>query len=211
MLREADPCSAPTGPTRWSRGSAAASSDSDDCPPEVLEVLALGAAAERDSGGAFAVPGPDRCPRPERRGQGLGGRARRGALSALPDTDFCLSAGGDMTCRTASRRRPWRIGIEDPHDPAAWSPSSPCGPARSPPRAPPSAARTSSTRAPAEPPDGVASVTVVGGSLTWADIDATAAYALGARRRAVAGTRPGRTGLVVWDDGTTTTVSGVTV
>ena len=26
-----------------------------DCPPEVAEVLALGEAAERDSGGAFAV------------------------------------------------------------------------------------------------------------------------------------------------------------
>ena len=39
--------------------------------------------------------------RPERRGQGLGRRARRGGRCArCQDTDFCLSAGGDLVCRT---------------------------------------------------------------------------------------------------------------
>ena len=62
-------CSAPTATTRSSPGSAAARSTLADCPPEVAEVLALGAPAERESGGAFEVrrPGPDgrsRCSTP---------------------------------------------------------------------------------------------------------------------------------------------------
>jgi thiamine biosynthesis lipoprotein len=58
------------------------------------------------------------------------------------------------------------------------------------------------------PPSGIASVTVIGDSLTWADLDATAAYVLGQGAAAWLATRPGRTGFVVWADGGTTTVSG---
>src|SRR5664279_112630 len=58
------------------------------------------------------------------------------------------------------------------------------------------------------PVHGVASVTVVGSSLTWADIDATAAYAHGAAAASWLSGRPGRTGLVVWPDTTTTIVDG---
>jgi len=50
----------------------------------------------------------------------------------------------------------------------------------------------------------VASVTVIAGSLTWADIDATAVFALGSEAARWLETRPGRSGLVVWADGTTT-------
>ena len=56
------------------------------------------------------------------------------------------------------------------------------------------------------PPEGVASVTVVAASLTDADVDATVAYALGADAARWLAARPGRTGLVVWADGTTTVV-----
>jgi thiamine biosynthesis lipoprotein len=56
------------------------------------------------------------------------------------------------------------------------------------------------------PPSGVASVTVIAQDLTWADIDATAAYAQGPAAADWLAGRPGRTGLVVWADGTTTTV-----
>jgi FAD:protein FMN transferase len=52
-------------------------------------------------------------------------------------------------------------------------------------------------------PRSVASVTVVARDLTWADIDATAAYAKDADALAWLRTRPGRTGLVVWADGGT--------
>jgi FAD:protein FMN transferase len=59
------------------------------------------------------------------------------------------------------------------------------------------------------PPIGIASVTVVAASLTDADIDATAAYAMGADAARWLSGRPGRTGLVVWADGSTTTVPSV--
>ena len=52
-------------------------------------------------------------------------------------------------------------------------------------------------------PDQLASVTVVHTDLTWADIDATAALALGGDAARWLRTRPGRTGLVVWADGRT--------
>ena len=60
------------------------------------------------------------------------------------------------------------------------------------------------------PPEAVASVTVIARSLTDADIDATAAYAQGPDAARWLESRPGRSGLVVWADGTTTTVEPVT-
>ena len=76
------------------------------------------------------------------------------SLRALPDTDVCLSAGGDMVCHVADASRPaWRIGIEDPHDPQRVARHVvPVRAARSPPPAPPTAASTSSTPAPATLP-----------------------------------------------------------
>jgi thiamine biosynthesis lipoprotein len=56
-----------------------------------------------------------------------------------------------------------------------------------------------------EVPDGIASVTVIGPDLTTADIDATAAYALGREALAWLTSRPGQAGLVVWDDGSSAT------
>ena len=50
-------------------------------------------------------------------------------------------------------------------------------------------------------PDGIASVTVVDDDLTWADIDATAAFAMGRDAARWLGTRPRRSCLVVWADG----------
>jgi len=93
-----------------------------DCAPadeaQIREVLALGEAAERDSGGAFAVW---RAGVLDPSGVVKGWAAERAGvpLAALPDTDFCLSAGGDLTCRTLDPAAPpWRIGVEDPHDPS---------------------------------------------------------------------------------------------
>jgi thiamine biosynthesis lipoprotein len=50
---------------------------------------------------------------------------------------------------------------------------------------------------------------VVAASLTWADIDATAAYAQGAEATRRLETRPGRSGLVIWDDHSMTTAETV--
>ena len=105
--------------------------------------------------------------------------ARR--LTALDDTDFCLSAGGDLVCRVADPARPaWQIGIEHPHDPHRLIATVPVRDG---------AVATSGTvhrgshlvdARTGRPAVGAASVTVIGSSLTWADIDATAAFALGA-------------------------------
>ncbi|MGY1604489.1 FAD:protein FMN transferase [Geodermatophilus sp. SYSU D00815] len=181
----------------------------EDCPVEVAEVLALGERARVESGGAFDV----------RRGGVLdpsgvvkGWAVERAAvaLAGLPDTGFCLSAGGDMTCRTADPDGPpWRVGVEDPADPRRIVAVVPVFTG---------AVATSGTAHRGEhlvdartgrPPAGIASVTVVAGSLTEADVDATAAYALGAGAARWLGTRPGRSGLVVRADGTTTVVEPV--
>ncbi|PRY41482.1 FAD:protein FMN transferase [Umezawaea tangerina] len=181
--------------------------DVADCPAEVAEVLALGELAERRSDGAFRV---------RRDGVGLdpsgvvkGWAAERAAvhLEALQDTDFCLSAGGDLLCRTLDPDAdPWRIGIEDPHDPTrlvAVVPVFTGAVATS------GAAHRGQHVVDARtgrPPTAVASVTVVTASLTWADIDATTAYALDRDAASWLSGQPGRRGLVVWSDATTTRV-----
>ena len=185
----------------------------DDCPPEVAEVLALGEAAERQSEGAFRVrrAGPDGEVVLDPTGVVKGWAVERAAdhLRALEATDFCLSAGGDLVCRTLDpETRPWRIGIEHPFDLARLIAVVPVSTG---------AVATSGTAHRGQhlvdartgrPPTGVASVTVVAASLTWADIDATAAYAHGRDAARWLRTRPGRTGVVVWADGSTTFIEG---
>jgi thiamine biosynthesis lipoprotein len=186
-----------------------------DCPPEVAEVLGLGALAEEQSGGAFAVrrAGPDGAVVLDPSGVVKGWAVERAAaaLRALAGTDFCLSAGGDLLCRTVDPDGlPWRIGIEDPRDPHRVLAVVPVVNG---------AVATSGTAHRGQhlvdartgrPPSGIASVTVLADSLTWADIDATAAWVQGQGAAAWLATRPGRTGLVVWAAGGTTTVSGPT-
>jgi thiamine biosynthesis lipoprotein len=181
--------------------------DLADCPAEVHEVLDLGERARVGSHGAFDVrrPGPDGSTVLDPSGVVKGwavDRASR-ALEVLPGTDFCLSAGGDMLCRTTrTGAPPWRIGIEDPHDPRRVVAVVPVrnGAVATSGLAHRGAhivdARTGTT------PHDVASVTVVGPSLVRADIDATAAFALGADSIAWLGGRPEHSGLVVWADGT---------
>jgi thiamine biosynthesis lipoprotein len=183
----------------------------EECAPEVAEVLALAATAEEESHGAFSVwrPGPDGRRMLDPSGVVKGWAAERAAatLHALDGTDFCLSAGGDLTCRTLDPHSPpWRIGVEDPVDPSRVLAVVPVFTG---------AVATSGTAhrgahlvdaRTGRPPGGVASVTVVTSSLTSADIDATAAYARGPDAARWLETRSGRSGLVVWVDGTTTTV-----
>jgi FAD:protein FMN transferase len=196
--------------SRFGRGEI----DLDDCPDEVAQVIALGLVAERESGGAFALwrPGADGTAVFDPSGVVKGWAVERAAaaLRELPDTDFCLSAGGDLACRTLDPDgRGWRIGIEDPHDPrrvVAVVPLHDGAVATS------GAAHRGQHVVDARtgrPPAGVASVTVVAASLTDADIDATAAYAQGRDAARWLSGRPGRTGLVVWADGSTTSVPAV--
>jgi thiamine biosynthesis lipoprotein len=184
-----------------------------DCPPEVAEVLALGELAERQSHGAFRIrragPGGEAVLDPTGVVKGWAVERAADHLRALASTDFCLSAGGDLVCRTLDPAAPpWRIGVEHPLDPSRLVAVVPVHNG---------AVATSGTAHRGDhlvdartgrPPTGVASVTVVAANLTWADIDATAAYAHGEHAARWLATRPGRKGLVVWADGSTTLVEG---
>ena len=173
----------------------------EDCPAEVHEVLALGEEARLASGGAFDVrrTGPDGRSHLDPSGVVKGWAVQRAAaaLASLEDTDACLSAGGDMVCRVADPARPeWRIGIEDPRDPQRVVA---VVPVRNGAVATSGLAHRGAHVVDARTgrvPDEVLSVTVVADDLTWADIDATAAFALGAGAAAWLRSR-GRTGLVV--------------
>ncbi len=177
-----------------------------DTPPEVADVLAIGAAAERSSGGAFALR-RDGVLDPSGVVKGWAAERAAIALAALPDTDFCLSAGGDITCRTGDpAAAPWRIGIEDPRDPTRIVAVVPIRTG---------AVATSGTAhrgahivdaRTGRAPGGLTSVTVVGRSLTAVDVDATAAFALGADGERWLTTRGHRAAFVVRTDGTTGTL-----
>ena len=183
----------------------------EDCPPAVAEVLELGELARQQSDGAFDVrrPGPDGDVVLDPSGVVKGWAVQRASalLRVLPGTDFCLSAGGDMVCHTSDAAgEPWRIGIEDPADPSRLVAVVPMHSG---------ALATSGTAHRGEhlvdartgaTPTRVAQVTVVAETLTWADIDATAAYALDAEAATWLRGRPGRTGLVVWRDGSVDTL-----
>jgi thiamine biosynthesis lipoprotein len=177
-----------------------------DCPDEVHEVLALAERAKAESHGAFDVRrvGADGVPVLDTDGVVKGWAVQRASvfLTELPDTDFCLSAGGDMVCHVADpERAAWRIGIEDPHDArnlvatvdvrhgaVATSGIAHRG------------SHIVDARTGAAPA-GLASVTVLADDLTTADIDATAAYAMGPDALPWLRGRPGRRGVVVRADG----------
>jgi thiamine biosynthesis lipoprotein len=207
ILRNVDQVFSTYRPDSWisrlQRGEAAV----EDSPAEVAEVLALGEQARTESGGAFDVRRREANGRlvldPSGVVKGWAVERAAHALITLPDTDFCLSAGGDMVCRVVDPESPaWRVGIEDPHD---WNRLIAVVPVRDGAVATSGVnrrgnhivdARTGAT------PDVLASVTVIHDSLTWADIDATAAFALGRDGLTWLSTRPGRKGLVSWQDGT---------
>jgi FAD:protein FMN transferase len=185
----------------------------DECPDVVREVLDLGERARVESGGAFDVrrPGSDGTRVLDPSGVVKGWAVQRASthLRDLDDTDFCLSAGGDMVCHVTDDARPdWRVGVEDPHDPTRVVAVIPVR----------RGAVATSGHAhrghhvvdarTGRPPGDVASVTVVFADLTWADLDATAAYAQGGRAADWLRTRPGRAALVVHDDGSTEIVGG---
>ncbi|MEO6086444.1 MAG: FAD:protein FMN transferase [Umezawaea sp.] len=185
--------------------------DVADCPPEVAEVMALGDLAEQRSDGAFRVrrAGADGAVVLDPSGVVKGWAVERASvhLEALEETDFCLSAGGDMLCRTFDPdARPWRIGIEDPHDPTKLIAVVPVSTGAVATSGATHRGRHVVDARIGRPPADVASVTVVTASLTWADIDATTAYAHDRDAAAWLSGQPGRSGLVVWSDTSTTIV-----
>jgi FAD:protein FMN transferase len=128
-------------------------------------------------------------------------------LAALDETDFCLSAGGDIVCHTTQPDgAAWRIGIEDPHDPKRLIAMVPVHSG---------AVATSGTAhrgdhlvdpRTGQRPTGIASVTAIAESLTSADIDTTASYIHGRDAARWLQTRPIHSALVIWTDGTATRI-----
>jgi FAD:protein FMN transferase len=154
----------------------------DGCAPEVAEVLAACAFLREASGGYFtASPGGELDPS----GFVKGWAVERAAelVSAAGSRDHLVNGGGDVQC--AGGRSPgegWRVGVADPFRAGrlglvvtgrdfavATSGTAERGPHIIDPLS-------------GRPATGLASLTVVGHSLAFADAYATAAFAMGAAR-----------------------------
>jgi thiamine biosynthesis lipoprotein len=156
-----------------------------DASSELREALELCAQAKEATGGAFdaRVPaGPGGPARIDPTGLVKGwavGRAAQAVLD-LPDHDVYVNAGGDLVVSTGrASEQPWRVGVEDPTDrsrlvavvPMTGGAMATSG----------TAARGAHVYDPrtGKPALGVPSATVVGPSLLWADVHATACVVLG--------------------------------
>ncbi|MFD0543174.1 FAD:protein FMN transferase [Streptomyces mexicanus] len=156
-----------------------------DCSPEVAEVLALGARAERDSDGWFSLRyGGTLDPT----GIVKGWAAERAArlIAAAGAGGVGVNGGGDVQLLGAPEpHRPWRVGVSDPLRPGRLAAVVSAAGAEE------LAVATSGTAERGahivDPRTGRAAVsdlvavTVVAPRLTWADCWATAAFARGSR------------------------------
>ncbi|MFJ2028834.1 FAD:protein FMN transferase [Streptosporangium sp. NPDC087985] len=150
-----------------------------DCPPEVADVLALcDTAAELSHGYFTAYPGGRLDPSAMVKGWAIE-RASL-ILSRSGAVDHCVNGGGDIQLAgTAAPGRPWRVGIAHPLRPDALATVvAGCD----------LAVATSGTAErgahildphTGRPATELASITLVGGSLTMTDAYATAAFAMG--------------------------------
>jgi thiamine biosynthesis lipoprotein len=157
-----------------------------DCAPEVTEVLAACAALHAQAGGYFsAYPGGSLDPSGYVKGWAVERAAR--ILSAAGSASHLVNGGGDVQCAggrsevPVTGTAPWRIGVTSPlrpgtlafavagHDFAVATSGT--------------AERGAHIMDPVHgrPATGLASVTVVGASLTCADAYATAVFAMGPR------------------------------
>ncbi|WP_439943567.1 FAD:protein FMN transferase [Streptomyces sp. BBFR115] len=155
------------------------------CDPQVAEVLALGAEAERMSDGWFSLRYQGRL---DPTGVVKGWAAERAArlVAAAGASGVSVNGGGDVqVLGSPGADRPWRVGVSDPLRPGGLAAVvSASG-------VPELAVATSGTAERGDhivdPRTGRAavtdlvSVTVVAPRLVWADCWATAAFAMGAR------------------------------
>ncbi|GGJ79475.1 FAD:protein FMN transferase [Streptomyces camponoticapitis] len=180
--------------------------DRSDCAPEVVEVLELCAAAERESEGWFTTGyagGLD--PTGLVKGWAVERAAR--TIAASGAGGVCLNGGGDVQLLGG----PWRVGIADPLRPGALAlvvgahgdlGVATSGPAER-------GCHVIDPRTGEAPVGGLASITVVcPAGLTTADTRATAAYAMGDRARDWLEALPDTEGFAVTADGSTWTTSG---
>ncbi|HYN96594.1 MAG TPA: FAD:protein FMN transferase [Pilimelia sp.] len=196
--------------SRWARGELALA----DADPSVREVLVLCELARQSTGGYF-----DARSLPHPLGPGtrfdpsglLKGWAVQRAARHLADLDrhgWCVNAGGDVLVHAPAGDAPWRVGLEDPAHPGRLLR---LVDART------GAVATSSTAHrgahvvdphTARPATGTRAVTVIGPSLLWADVYATAAAARGRGALAWLATIDGYEALRVDSDGTIDATAG---
>ena len=181
--------------SRINRGDVAV----DAADPAVAEVLELAGLATRITNGAFDV-----CAAGVLDPSGI---VKAWATSrAEPPlqklgTDYYLNAGGDVLLRSRSARRPWRIGVEHPLHPGGL-----LAVVQAPTGAVATSGRSHRGGHIHDPRTGRAAVgvvqaTVVGPSLVWADILATAVVAAGPDTLDRAQWPPGNEVLLVTDSG----------
>jgi thiamine biosynthesis lipoprotein len=123
-LRRVDAVLSPYRPdsdlSRWERHELAA----DHADPMLAEVMRLCDEARERTDGWFdprGLPDPhDGSPRYDPSGLVKGWAAERAArhLAGLPGHGWCLNAGGDVLVSAPDDQPPWRVGIEHPGDPA---------------------------------------------------------------------------------------------
>ncbi|MFE4411672.1 FAD:protein FMN transferase [Streptomyces sp. NPDC056821] len=156
-----------------------------ECDPEVAEVLALGAEAERVSEGWFSLRYQGSL---DTTGIVKGWAAERAArrIAAAGVSGVSVNGGGDVQLLgSPDAQRPWRVGVSDPLRPGGLAAVvSTAGRSEL-------AVATSGTAERGahivDPSTGrsavtdLVAVTVVAPSLTWADCWATAAFAMGSR------------------------------
>jgi thiamine biosynthesis lipoprotein len=168
-----------------------------DADPAVAEVLDFAEIARRLTEGAFDVHAAGALD-PSGIVKGWAAARAAGALAEL-GLDYYLGAGGDVLLRSAEL--PWRIGIEHPDDPRGLLAvvELPVGGVATSGQA----HRGSHIWNPAtgHPARGIAQATVVGPSLVWADVLATAVVAGGLERLDHAGWPPGHEVMLVTDEG----------
>ncbi len=181
----------------------------DEMPAEVIEVLALCEELRDDTNGAFdalVVPAPNGSLL-DPSGVVKGWSIERAAaiLEAHGLRNFCINAGGDIAIRGEIRPgEPWRIGIRHPDLPDK-SAAVLMGSGRL-------AVATSATYergahiidpATNEPTADLASVTIVGPDLTYADAYATAVFVMGVDGlNWLVERHPDHAGFVITHDGT---------
>jgi thiamine biosynthesis lipoprotein len=176
----------------------------EDADPLVAAVLALCEQARVESEGWFDIRLPGGLD-PSGLVKGWAIERALGVLVAGTHADVCLNVGGDVAVRTTGE--PFVAGIEDPHDRSRIVAAVPLvagGLATS-----GTSARGTHIVDPhtGQPAAGIASVSVLGPSLLWADVWATAAFARGGGLDWLAAL-PGHEGLVVHLDGTVAATDG---
>lgn len=148
-----------------------------EASPDLLEVQRLCDEAHARTGGAFDARTPLGVWDPSGLVKGWAAERACARLAGL-GLDWCLNAGGDVAVDCPSGE-PFRVGIQDPRDPNAIA-------AIAVRVAGAVATSGTSTRgahlydpSTGKPSTSVASVTVTGPSLLWADVLATAAFVRG--------------------------------